>query len=92
MNAEIARVLRGFEIFHHPDNYDLNKGDPNGEHNTGWYFWACQPGCLPDSDPVGEFETYALALEALVDMTDLNEEPDDNDKPDFLHSMEDGVQ
>jgi len=30
----------------------------------GWYWWACFPGCLPDSDPMGPFDSY---LEALID-------------------------
>jgi hypothetical protein len=30
----------------------------------GWYWWACFPGCLPDGDPAGPFET---AKEALAD-------------------------
>lgn len=29
---------------------------------TGWYWQACFPGCLPDSDPIGPFDTEALAL------------------------------
>ena len=37
------------------------------EHNElitdqGWYWWACFPGCLPDSEPVGPFATEAEAL------------------------------
>ena len=28
----------------------------------GWYWQACQPGCLPDSDPVGPFRSEAAAL------------------------------
>ena len=28
----------------------------------GWYWWTCFPGCLPDSDPSGPFETEAEAL------------------------------
>ncbi len=28
----------------------------------GWYWWACFPGCLPDCDPVGPFDTEAEAL------------------------------
>ena len=27
----------------------------------GWYWWSCFPGCLPDGDPVGPFETAAEA-------------------------------
>lgn len=29
---------------------------------TGWYFWYCFPGCLPDSQPMGPYETEAAAL------------------------------
>lgn len=29
----------------------------------GFYWWSCFPGCLPDGDPVGPFETEAEALE-----------------------------
>ncbi len=30
---------------------------------TGWYYWYCIMGCLPDSEPFGPFETEALAIE-----------------------------
>lgn len=32
------------------------------ELEPGWYWWACFPGCLPDSDPNGPFATEAEAL------------------------------
>ena len=35
---------------------------------VGWYYWACSPGCLPDSDPTGPFATEA---EALADARDF---------------------
>ena len=28
----------------------------------GWFWWACFPGCLPDSTPIGPFDSYAEAL------------------------------
>lgn len=28
----------------------------------GWYWWSCFPGCLPDGDPIGPFNTEALAI------------------------------
>ncbi len=38
-------------------------GDLDGYYGgPGWYYWACMPGCLPDSDPVGPFATQAEAL------------------------------
>lgn len=27
--------------------------------NNAWFWWACFPGCLPDGDPIGPFETEA---------------------------------
>jgi hypothetical protein len=41
-----------------------DEGDCMG---TGWYWWPCFPGCLPDSDPIGPFKTEA---EALADAQD----------------------
>lgn len=37
---------------------------------TGWYYWFCFPGCLPDSGPIGPFATEA---EALADAQETNE-------------------
>jgi hypothetical protein len=31
---------------------------------AGWYYWYCFPGCLPDSDPVGPFDTESEAISA----------------------------
>jgi hypothetical protein len=33
----------------------------------GWYFWACFPGCLPDSDPTGPYESETAAIFAGQD-------------------------
>ena len=35
---------------------------------AGYYWWSCQPGCLPDSDPTGPFDTED---EALADARDV---------------------
>jgi hypothetical protein len=29
---------------------------------AGWYYWYCFPGCLPDSEPIGPFESEREAL------------------------------
>lgn len=29
---------------------------------SGWYWWACQPGCLPDGEPHGPFARSYLAF------------------------------
>jgi hypothetical protein len=31
---------------------------------AGWYFWYCQPGCLPDSEPIGPYQTRSDAIAA----------------------------
>ena len=42
--------------------------DENGEPLAAGFYWqACFPGCLPDSEPSGPFETEA---EALADAQD----------------------
>lgn len=28
-----------------------------------WWYWFCFPGCMPDSDPVGPFDSEDEALE-----------------------------
>jgi len=33
----------------------------------GWFYWFCFPGCLPDSDPIGPFETEEQALKDAED-------------------------
>lgn len=33
----------------------------------GWFYWYCFPGCLPDSEPMGPFDTEAEALKAAQD-------------------------
>jgi hypothetical protein len=34
---------------------------------NGWYYWYCSPGCLPDSDPCGPFETEEKAHDEIID-------------------------
>ena len=39
--------------------------DVDGEcaEPAGWYWHPCFPGCLPDGDPIGPFETEDEAIE-----------------------------
>ena len=32
----------------------------------GWYWWSCQPGCIPDSEPYGPFETEQEARDSYL--------------------------
>ena len=41
-------------------NYNLANMDHANEYTiteSGWYWWSCFPGCMPDSDAMGPFET-----------------------------------
>ena len=42
------------------DGWLDDDGDPLPE---GWYWWSCFPGCLPDSDPIGPFDSETAALD-----------------------------
>ena len=33
----------------------------------GWFYWYCFPGCLPDSEAIGPFESYQQAKQAAQD-------------------------
>ena len=47
-----------FEVFHSPEAYELGT-----DYEAGWYWWACFPGCMPDGDPMGPFESEEAAIE-----------------------------
>ena len=61
----MPKTYGSFEVFWddsdnsygHDRNYDSD-GNPV---TPGWYWWACFPGCLPDSEPSGPFESSAAA-------------------------------
>ena len=40
----------------------------DGALTGGWFAHACFPGCLPDSDPVGPYETYQEAIDAAREL------------------------
>ena len=48
-----------FETF-----YQDSKAEPCLETSSGpgWYWWACLPGCLPDGEPSGPFESEEEAI------------------------------
>jgi hypothetical protein len=43
------------------DDWTDEEGNLRGMQ-PGWYWWSCSPGCLPDGDPCGPFESEAAAL------------------------------
>ena len=44
----------------HPDSVFMNEeGEYSGD---GWYYWYCFPGCMPDSEPNGPYDTEQDAI------------------------------
>jgi hypothetical protein len=67
--SEIAQD-NNLEVFHCPDDYPLE--DENGEPvEPGFYWWSCSPGCIPDGEPIGPYDTEheatAEAIEPFLD-------------------------
>ena len=63
-NAEVFYVSQ-MEV-----NYNLQNIDHADEYTiteAGWYWWSCFPGCLPDSDAIGPFETEQDAIDDARD-------------------------
>lgn len=57
--ASDLHSLPDLEVFYIEEPGSAYKCDPS---EPGWYWWACVPGCLPDSEPYGPFATEAEAL------------------------------
>ncbi len=68
--AEVDTALPDVEVFY-ADAGEIEIDPSQGEegfNDAGWYFWFCFPGCLPDSDPMGPYETEQEAIAAAQDM------------------------
>lgn len=77
MSQEYSNPTRADDPHALPDVeiYYMDKGDSVDEYGdtleAGYYYWYCFPGCMPDSDPIGPFATYA---DALADCRENTEE------------------
>ena len=62
-------ALPDVEIFHlgeHPRALAIREefGAEGEPLPSGWYWWTCIPGCMPDSEPFGPFPSAEAAKEA----------------------------
>lgn len=61
-------TLPDIETFYLADGHDFACFEVEHEGAeplpTGWYYWYCFPGCQPDSEPNGPFDTEEDALTA----------------------------
>jgi hypothetical protein len=96
--SEEGEPYGSFEVFwlNSPEldsqKYARSQTDPDcGPQEPGWYWWACFPGCLPEGDPTGPFETSVAAYsDAQGEAADFNKSieeraPEDENlwKPNF---------
>lgn len=58
---ESEKPYGSFEVF---ENSGLDV--PGSSREPGWYWWACFPGCLPESDPDGPYPTSEGAYLAAI--------------------------
>lgn len=47
------------------ENLSYAKGDT--EYEPGYYYWYSLPGCYPDSEPFGPYETHEAAHDAAIE-------------------------
>lgn len=55
-------ALPDAEVFTESTYWNDDEDNPL-RSSPGFYWWLCSPGCLPDSDPIGPFETEQEAIE-----------------------------
>ena len=53
-----------FEVFYY---YDAFPKTSERIGDKGFYWWPCFPGCLPDGDPIGPFESEQDAIKDATD-------------------------
>ncbi len=73
------------EVGAHGGHIDANgmtcpecNADCEGSHDDerGWFYWTCAPGCLPEGDASGPYETETAALEQATEGLDDDSEGD----------------
>lgn len=58
-------ALPDVEVFYSdvdPESDEFTGSTELGLRGYGWYWWPCFPGCLPDGDPTGPFDTEDEAI------------------------------
>jgi len=69
MHADSIGTFETFAVSQLEVNYNLQNLDHADEYTiteAGWYWWACEPGCLPDGPAIGPFKTEQEAMDDAV--------------------------
>ncbi len=66
--GEDGNKYGSFETFHMDaaECEEANSINPVYD-GPGWYWWACFPGCLPDCEPAGPFDSEQEATDNAND-------------------------
>lgn len=54
-------ALPNIEVFYAAER-ELGDYEDGGPYPAGWYWHSCFPGCLPDGDATGPFDSEEAAL------------------------------
>ena len=57
--TETGEQYGGYEVFYYHDSVGI---DATRLGPAGWYWHACLPGCMPDGDLSGPFQSEAEAI------------------------------
>jgi len=62
---EVGNPYGSFEVFYDDDDQGRNFDSKGSPVKSGWYWWPCFPGCLPDTtdDPHGPFASKEDAID-----------------------------
>jgi hypothetical protein len=59
-------ALPDVEVFYLSEDEVGDEADPDScfadLSGAGWYYWPCFPGCMPDGDPIGPFDSEEEAI------------------------------
>ena len=75
VNEQHDSAPDGVEVFQGSD-YDLSELIEDNRADA-WYWWYCFPGCLPDSDPFGPFDSEQEAIDNAWETEEEDEEEDE---------------
>lgn len=75
--ARDAHALPNVETFYHDAKNPFGEfgvATEEGIMPTGWYFWYCFPGCMPDGEPDGPYDTEQAAIDAMRADADIDDD------------------
>jgi hypothetical protein len=58
-----GETFGSFETFYMDRKAAAEWSTDSTENYAGFYWWPCFPGCIPDGEPSGPFETESAAIE-----------------------------